>query len=83
MNHSGGRLQVMRSRKTACEPAPPTPSTHANVQTSKVSPPRTAPLTNLPCRTRQGKREGVRLCTVPLTIVLYLTLRVADYTVRA
>ena len=55
MNHSGGRLQVMRSRKTACEPAPPTPSTHANVQTSKVSPPRTAPLTNLPCRTRQGK----------------------------
>ena len=68
VNHSGGRLQVMRSRKTACEPAPPTPSTHANVQTSKVSPPRTALLTNLPCRTRQGKarqvRKPVELCAV-------------------
>ena len=59
MNHSGGRLQVVRSRKTACEPAPPTPSTHANVQTSKVSPPRTALLTNLPCRTRQGNTRPI------------------------
>ena len=57
VNHSGGRLQVMRSRKTACEPAPPTPSTHANVQTSKVSSRPWGPLTNFSCRSHTGMGE--------------------------
>jgi hypothetical protein len=41
-------------RKRVCEAAPPIPSTHASVQTSTVSSPRTAPLTNLPCTTQTG-----------------------------
>ena len=56
VNHSGGRLQVVRSRKTACEPAPPTPSTHANVQTSKVSSRPWGPLTNFSCRSHTGNQ---------------------------
>ena len=52
------------SRKTACEPAPPTPSTHANVQTSKVSSRPWGPLTNFSCRSHTGNTLCERLTLV-------------------
>ena len=64
--HGEGQLQKVKVEKTACEPAQPTPSTHASVQTLKFPPPAAIPLTNFSCQSQTGKDLHVQVMRIAM-----------------